>query len=518
MAAWIAYGPKDVAPDYIELRLLRKFLRKVGGGVLPARLQEVLQDVQALLQSTPRDVHKTLLKEQQKLQQSLTRFRCCRLQAGAVQPTDRGLMPSAGQQYVLAQPNAMGNAAPLLPTSDTYPSTCSNSSGHLRLFRKMNEWGFLDNAEKLRRLGQAEEAVKRQRRSLNQAELAKVIDMVAAALAAPRRQVAQQEAEEAAACAEGTPQSESNGLPGDVQRRLRALLLATLRRWLGCQFDCHAIGYALEHINGRIKKFEDNMGDIRGAAGGFAWHAIKRAVDQVLQGPAEHSKVQPATSVVSSFVDDAKGRQERQSGVQNISWNSRAFYWCISWCEDSKQHKIIFPITRFMKQGLDEDAAIEAALQEARDRREALVREGKLRPARPMSIKTSPVRGVWFDKQRQKWHVQLLRPDTRERYHVGYFTAQEEAEAKARETAKKFGLKAETEVVPMRKRSELPHFEPLGPQKTARAAKRGAVEPRGTMLACHLFHQRQDEEPEVPAEGFLPSRGEKVLGPGCGLA
>ena len=51
------------------------------------------------------------------------------------------------------------------------PGTAAQSDQHLRLFRKMNEWGFLNDAQKLERLQQAEEAARRPRRSWSQEQL-----------------------------------------------------------------------------------------------------------------------------------------------------------------------------------------------------------------------------------------------------------------------------------------------------------------------------------------------------------
>ena len=52
------------------------------------------------------------------------------------------------------------------------PGTAAQSDQHLRLSRKMNEWGFFNDAQKLERLQQAEEAARRPRRSWSQEQLA----------------------------------------------------------------------------------------------------------------------------------------------------------------------------------------------------------------------------------------------------------------------------------------------------------------------------------------------------------
>ena len=152
---------------------------------------------------------------------------------------------------------------------------------------------------------------------------------------------------------------------------------------------------------------------------------------------------------------------ERQSGVQNISWQKTKGTWVLGWGEASKRKQLNFPISKHMKEGLSEDDAVAAALEEAKAHREELVRQGKLKP--PKRVTGSAVRGVFFKKSMQKWAVaNLTDPATKKKVHGGYYSTLAEAEAKARELAEKLGL--HEQVVPVDRLSEVPHFEPLGPQ------------------------------------------------------
>ena len=109
-----------------------------------------------------------------------------------------------------------------------------------------------------------------------------------------------------------------------------------------------------------------------------------------------------------------------------------------------------------------------AALREAKAHREKLVRKGLLKPPealKPKQAKHSTVRGVYFSNGRQKWRTKLADPYTMKQTHGGWFVTQEEAESKARELAKELGIKdIEHKVVPVKRLSELKHFEPLGSQ------------------------------------------------------
>ena len=155
---------------------------------------------------------------------------------------------------------------------------------------------------------------------------------------------------------------------------------------------------------------------------------------------------------------------ERQSGIQGIVWKREKACWRVQWREAGKQNQLHFPISTHMKLGLSEAEAEEAALQEAKAFREKLVRQGKLKPPKPVTEKASgsAVRGVVYNKSRGVYRVKVTDPSTKKLVHGGMFKVKEEAEARARELAKELGV--QEEVVPVKLLSELPNFEPLGPQ------------------------------------------------------
>ena len=104
--------------------------------------------------------------------------------------------------------------------------------------------------------------------------------------------------------------------------------------------------------------------------------------------------------------------------------------------------------------------------KEAKAYREELVHQGKLKPPKPIAATPrSTVRGVFFDRSQQKWHVRLYHPVTRKQVYGGCFRAKEKAEAKARELAAQLGVQPDIEVLPVRKLSDLRCFEKLGPAK-----------------------------------------------------
>ena len=249
------------------------------------------------------------------------------------------------------------------------------------------------------------------------------------------------------------------------QKRVRQLLLDALHLWRVKQYDCTAIAHVLDFVQGKIEKFEDNVGDIEGAAAGAIWSSIKQAVNDMLHSAEENAQSAERAFPAAKAVGP-RNRLERQSGIQGISW--LRFGWSVSW-RDGKLKRIFFSVSKFVKQGLSEEAAVTAALEEAKTFREELVHQGKLQPSKPSKSFSSSVRGVWFSNWHQKWRVLFPDPAGKgQRISGGYFGTKEQAEAKAREMARQFGVPAETEVVPARKLSDLPYFEPLGAQKGVR--------------------------------------------------
>ena len=190
--------------------------------------------------------------------------------------------------------------------------------------------------------------------------------------------------------------------------------------------------------------------------------------------------VSGGASLMAPAAERLEGRGpglERQSCIQNITWQQSKISWRVRWTEAGKGKHQYFPIAPFLEQGLDEDAAMEAALREAKAAREELVRQGKLEPPKKLRAKPVPdpgapkssVKGVSFEKGPQRWRVKnFTHPVTKKKVHGGSFATLAEAEAKARELATELGIRdvqpKETVARPLMPLSELRSFEPLGPQ------------------------------------------------------
>ena len=214
---------------------------------------------------------------------------------------------------------------------------------------------------------------------------------------------------------------------------------------------------------------EDGMMKLSPTGGGSAMQGLEifESMGSVPE-PAEtksSSRAEPRAEQGQVVTKQFRGL-ERQSGIQNISWKREKACWRVHWHQAGKRKMLHFPISKHMKLGLSDDEAVEAALHEAKAFREELVRQRKVKPPKAITEKTdaSAVRGVDFHKSSQKWRVQFRHPVTKQNLHGGCFEVKEEAEAKAREMFQIF-WDEHHEVVPVKRLSELPHFEPLGPQK-----------------------------------------------------
>ena len=323
----------------------------------------------------------------------------------------------------------------------------------------MNEWGFLDDAQKLERLEQAEEASRLSRRSLSQEDLADILNMAAACLAAPRRPARLQDA---AATNEGevrtAPESQDSAL--DLQKRIRKLLLHALRLWQMNQFDCQAIEHVLDFVQQKIGKFEKKVGELDGAAAGKAWLRMKHAVDELLLQiqPQSSSHVHGAEAQAEAAHPIKRGRVERQSGIEHITWvaGANGGAWRCNFYTDRtrkgrKQVARSFPISKFLEEGLVEEAAVEAALQEAKAYREELVYQGKLKPSKPKPPR-SMVNGVSFCRDIQKWRVRSYDAVEKKSLFFGQYDTKEEAEVKAREVCRQPGDRTEHAALSAKKR------------------------------------------------------------------
>ena len=239
VASWIAYGPRGRIPT-VEFQLVTKFMNKMDGGPLPRRLSDVFCEMKCRLLSLPTSADEAWKGAEKNLRKTYRelRRRCNETVADeAVVAADAGIADAelrAEQDVALQVREAEDSGS---------PCASAQSDQHLMLFRKMNEWGSLDNAQKLERLQQAEEASRHSRRSLSQEELADVLSTAAACLAAPRRHARLQDAN---GLHEVRTASESQDPTVDLQKRIRSLLLHALRVWQMNQFDCQAIEHVLE--------------------------------------------------------------------------------------------------------------------------------------------------------------------------------------------------------------------------------------------------------------------------------
>ena len=381
VASWIAYGPKGRVPEVKELNLLKQLMDKMDGSRLPSRLQGVLSDMQAAIQSLPgRPANEAWTQAERQLQKSLRKLhrRCNKSveHLGAVATDD-----DFADAEVEAELHEVVHAACVTGKTAPAASICASarSDQHLTLFRKMNEWGFLSDAEKLERLKQAEQAARCPWWNLSQAGLTEIVILAAACLAAPRRD-AKPEGADAVPFSDvetATTAAESRDPNLDLQGRVWSLLLHALHVWRMSQFDCHAIEHVLDFVQQKSNKFEDKVGDIAGAAAGKAWLKIKQAVDQLML-PTEAPSVtlvqgsQLATEMPVEASHQLKPhrvrvRLERQSGIQNITWSVVGGSWkCQCFTRNGTKWKNTcrsFPISKFLEQGLGDEAAVEAALQ-----------------------------------------------------------------------------------------------------------------------------------------------------------
>ena len=212
---------------------------------------------------------------------------------------------------------------------------------------------------------------------------------------------------------------------------------------------------------------EDGMRQLSPTGGGSAMKGLEIFEAFGTQASSPTSGAAPEVGAQGQVLTRSFRGLDRQSGVQHISWH-RLGRWQLSVQEAGKRQRINFPISKHMAEGLPEDEAVGAALEEAKTHRQELVRQGKLKPPKPVAVKTagSAVRGVHAHKG--SFQVKLTNPRTKKRELGGTFKTLAEAEAKARELAEKLGLQAEGGVVPVDRLAEAPHFEPLGPEKGVR--------------------------------------------------
>ena len=220
---------------------------------------------------------------------------------------------------------------------------------------------------------------------------------------------------------------------------------------------------------------EDGMMKLSPTGGGSAMQGLE--IFESMGSVPDPGEPKPLEST-SQVEPRAEGEQvvtksfrglDRQSGIQGICWHRAKACWRVQWSAPGKPNQQRhFPLSKHMKLGLSEGDALEAALEEAKAFREELVRLGKLKPPKPITEKASGsmVRGVKYKRKRGCYQVEITDPSTRKLVYGGNFKVKEEAEARARELAKELGL--QEEVVPVKPLSEIPHFEPFGPEQGIR--------------------------------------------------
>ena len=289
VAGWLAYGPKEYSPKESELRLLSKFLDRLGKGVLPCRLQGALPEVLVKLQSVRggEGADQAWAQAADALRKKLKKFHCCRREpedgprpVAPIQeaPKERAVR-DADRKNIEGElePAARGVQATEAPP---HPESC----GLQRLFRKKAEWANMQQSERAECLLRAE-AVGFSHEGIEQGKLTKILYQVAAALAPPRRATLASELRDGGAEHDlqeaGLDSSDSSG---GLQRRARKLLLKVLRAWRANRFDCAAIRHILEHVERQIRCFEEKASELRCAASATAWLAIQREVGRLLEG------------------------------------------------------------------------------------------------------------------------------------------------------------------------------------------------------------------------------------------
>ena len=160
----------------------------------------------------------------------------------------------------------------------------------------------------------------------------------------------------------------------------------------------------------------------------------------------------------------------KQSGIPNICWNILCA-WEVNFPKiDSKAKRIgrtnrKFSVKNFMGPGISEAQADAAALEAAKAFRAELVEKGVLSEPKPRDPNfTSEVPGVIWDKNQQKWRVQIRLQNGRKiKKYVegGLFTEKVAAETMALELQEKAGL--QRQVKPVATLAELPVFQPKVP-------------------------------------------------------
>ena len=185
----------------------------------------------------------------------------------------------------------------------------------------------------------------------------------------------------------------------------------------------------------------------------------------VTAAAAEHAAPEGEGPKPSFFT---RNNVAKQSGVPNVVWHNSCQSWNVKFHEsDSKGQKIKwtgrqFAVKKFLGPGRSEEEADALALEAALTFRAELVKQGILSEAKLRDPNfTSEVPGVSWNKQQQKWHVEIRPKGGNKKIQGGFFTDKAAAEAKALELREQHGVQRHVKAVDSL--STLPVFHPKVP-------------------------------------------------------
>ena len=201
---------------------------------------------------------------------------------------------------------------------------------------------------------------------------------------------------------------------------------------------------------------------------GLAAEEVKPSDEKIREAPAAVAAENPPPPCEEQKPAHFKRKNlAKQSGIPNIRWNILCA-WEVNFRKvDSKGKRSgwtnrKFSVKNFMGPGISEAQADAAALEAAKAFHAELVEKGILREPKPRDPNfTSEVLGVRWQKNQQKWRVEITPKGGKKKIHGGVFTEKAAAEAKALELVAKAGL--QRQVKPVATLSELPVFHPKVP-------------------------------------------------------
>ena len=189
---------------------------------------------------------------------------------------------------------------------------------------------------------------------------------------------------------------------------------------------------------------------------------------RVAVAATEHSLPHAAEQKPARFM---RKNLVKQSGLQNVVWKNHLQAWEVDFYKvDSKGNKTRtgrkFLVKSFMGPNISEAQADIAALEAAKAFCAELVEKGLLREPKQRDPNfTSEVPGVKWEKDKQKWRVQIPAKKFGKRKNIngGLFTEKAAAEAKALLHREKEGLQCLAK--PVATLASLPKFHPKVPYR-----------------------------------------------------